>query len=99
MAISIIRELGPLITAVMVIGRSGSAFAAEIGTMKVTEEVDALETIEDFKVSEIATPRTFTKWHHIGNFRMQYMVVLGQHFVPVRFDPHRESEILREYTN
>jgi branched-chain amino acid transport system substrate-binding protein len=61
--------------------------------------VDALETIENFKVSEIATPRTFTKWHHIGNFQMQYMVVLGQHFVPVRFDPHRESEILKEYKN
>jgi branched-chain amino acid transport system substrate-binding protein len=59
--------------------------------------VDALETIENYKVSEIATPRTFTKWHHIGNFRMQYMVVLAQHFVPVRFDPHRESEILKEY--
>ncbi len=59
--------------------------------------VDALETIENYKISEIATPRTFTKWHHIGNFRMQYMVVLGQHFVPVRFDPHRESEILKEY--
>ncbi len=59
--------------------------------------VDALETIENYKVSEIATPRTFTKWHHIGNFRMQYMVVIGQHFVPVRFDPHRESEILQEY--
>jgi branched-chain amino acid transport system substrate-binding protein len=59
--------------------------------------VDALETIENYKVSEIATPRTFTKWHHIGNFRMQYMVVLGQHFVPVRFDPYRESEILKEY--
>jgi branched-chain amino acid transport system substrate-binding protein len=59
--------------------------------------VDALETIENYKVSEIATPRTFTKWHHIGNFSMQYMVVLGQHFVPVRFDPHRESEILKEY--
>jgi branched-chain amino acid transport system substrate-binding protein len=61
--------------------------------------VDALETIENFKISEIATPRTFTKWHHIGNFRMQYMVVLGQHFVPVRFDPHRESEILKDYKN
>jgi branched-chain amino acid transport system substrate-binding protein len=59
--------------------------------------VDALETIENYRVSEIATPRTFTKWHHIGNFRMQYMVVLGQHFVPVRFDPHRESEILKEF--
>jgi phospholipid/cholesterol/gamma-HCH transport system permease protein len=44
-AISMSRELGPLITAIVVIGRSGSAFAAEIGTMKVTEEIDALETM------------------------------------------------------
>ena len=39
------RELGPLMTAIVVIGRSGSAFAAEIGTMKVNEEIDALETM------------------------------------------------------
>jgi phospholipid/cholesterol/gamma-HCH transport system permease protein len=44
-SISITRELGPLITAIVVIGRSGSAFAAEIGTMRVTEELDALETM------------------------------------------------------
>src|ERR1700740_2487340 len=44
-AVSMTRELGPLITAIVVIGRSGSAFAAEIGTMKVSEEIDALETM------------------------------------------------------
>ena len=44
-AITITRELGPLITAIVVIGRSGSAFAAELGTMRVTEEIDALETM------------------------------------------------------
>src|SRR5580692_10220328 len=38
-ALSMSRELGPLITAIVVIGRSGSAFAAEIGTMKVNEEI------------------------------------------------------------
>jgi phospholipid/cholesterol/gamma-HCH transport system permease protein len=41
-ALSMSRELGPLITAIVVIGRSGSAFAAELGTMKVSEEIDAL---------------------------------------------------------
>ena len=41
--VSVTRELGPLVTAVLVAGRSGSAIAAEIGTMRVTEEVDALE--------------------------------------------------------
>jgi phospholipid/cholesterol/gamma-HCH transport system permease protein len=44
-AISITRELGPLVAAIVVIGRSGSAFAAEIGTMRVTEELDALKTM------------------------------------------------------
>jgi phospholipid/cholesterol/gamma-HCH transport system permease protein len=56
-AISIIRELGPLITAIIVIGRSGSAFAAEIGTMKVTEEVDALETMGVRPASFLVAPK------------------------------------------
>ena len=43
--LSMARELSPLITAIIVAGRSGSAYAAQIGTMKVTEEVDALRTI------------------------------------------------------
>jgi phospholipid/cholesterol/gamma-HCH transport system permease protein len=44
-AVSMTRELGPLITAIIVAGRSGSAFAAELGTMKVSEEIDALQTM------------------------------------------------------
>jgi len=40
-----VRELSPLMTAIMLAGRSGSAFAAEIGTMKVNEELNALETM------------------------------------------------------
>ena len=40
-----LRELGILMTAIMVAGRSGSAFAAQIGTMKLTEEIDAMRTI------------------------------------------------------
>lgn len=43
--ISITRELAPLMTAILVAGRSGSSFAAEIGTMKVSEEIDALKTM------------------------------------------------------
>src|SRR5919108_3593968 len=43
--LSILRELGPLMTAIVVAGRSGSAFAAELGTMKVREEIDALVTM------------------------------------------------------
>lgn len=43
--LSMLREMGPLLTAIIVAGRSGSAFTAQIGTMKVTEEVDAMRTI------------------------------------------------------
>jgi len=56
-ALSMTRELGPLITAILVIGRSGSAFAAEIGTMKVTEEIDALETMALDPVHFLVTPK------------------------------------------
>jgi len=56
-ALSMTRELGPLITAVIVIGRSGSAFAAEIGTMKVTEEIDALETMAIHPVGFLVAPK------------------------------------------
>ena len=44
-SLSLVRELGPLMTAILVAGRSGSAFAAEIGTMTVNEEVAALDTM------------------------------------------------------
>jgi phospholipid/cholesterol/gamma-HCH transport system permease protein len=44
-SLSMVRELGPIMTAIIVAGRSGSAFAAEIGTMKISDEVDALFTM------------------------------------------------------
>lgn len=56
-AISMSRELGPLMTAIVVIGRSGSAFAAEIGTMKVNEEIDALETMALEPVHFLVAPK------------------------------------------
>jgi phospholipid/cholesterol/gamma-HCH transport system permease protein len=44
-ALTVLRELGPLITAIILAGRTGSAIAAEIGTMKINEEIDALTTM------------------------------------------------------
>jgi len=44
-ALAMLRELSPLLTAIIIAGRSGSAYTAQIGTMKVTEEIDALRTI------------------------------------------------------
>ena len=54
-----LRELGVLMTAIMVAGRSGSAFAAQIGTMKLTEEVDAMRTIGVSPVEALVLPRIF----------------------------------------
>jgi phospholipid/cholesterol/gamma-HCH transport system permease protein len=52
------RELGVLLTAIMVAGRSASAFAAQLGTMKLTEEVDAMRTLGLDPVEVLVLPRT-----------------------------------------
>jgi phospholipid/cholesterol/gamma-HCH transport system permease protein len=52
-----VRELATLMTAIMVAGRSGSAFAAQIGTMKLTEEIDAMRTIGVSPVEALVIPR------------------------------------------
>ena len=57
LAIGLFRELGPIITAIVLAGRSGSAFAAEIGTMKVDEELDALTTMGLPPVRFLVLPR------------------------------------------
>lgn len=59
LAIGLFRELGPLMTAIVLAGRSGSAFAAEIGTMKVDEELDALTTMGLPPVRFLVLPRVF----------------------------------------
>jgi len=55
--LSMLRELGPLLTAIILAGRSGSAFAAELGTMKVSEEIDALTTMGLEPVRFLVVPR------------------------------------------
>ena len=58
-AVTLTRELAPLITAIIVAGRVGSAIAAEIGTMKVSQEVDALTVMGIDPVSYLVVPRVF----------------------------------------
>lgn len=55
--LALTRELGPVLTALMVTGRVGSSIAAEIGTMKVTEQIDALETIAVNPIHYLVVPR------------------------------------------
>ena len=56
-AVGFTRELGPLLTAIVVSGRSGSAFSAEIGTMVVTSEIDALRTLALDPVEFVLAPK------------------------------------------
>ncbi|MCX8036384.1 MAG: MlaE family lipid ABC transporter permease subunit, partial [Candidatus Sumerlaeia bacterium] len=56
-ALSVIRELGPVLTALMVTGRAGSSMAAEIGIMRISEQIDALDTMDIDPVHFLASPR------------------------------------------
>ena len=56
-AVAMARELGPVLTALAVAGRVGASITAELGTMKVTEQIDALETLATNPVSYLVTPR------------------------------------------
>lgn len=58
--LSIVRELGPLMTAIIAAGRSGASFAAEIGTMKVSDEVDALQTMGFDRTRFLVTPKVLS---------------------------------------
>ncbi|MBI4353250.1 MAG: ABC transporter permease [Candidatus Omnitrophica bacterium] len=56
-SISITREIGPVLTALVVAGRVGASIAAELGSMKVTEQIDALETLATNPVKYLVAPR------------------------------------------
>ncbi len=56
-ALPLIREMGPVLTAIMVIARAGSAMAAEIGIMRISEQIDALETMDINPIRYLISPR------------------------------------------
>jgi phospholipid/cholesterol/gamma-HCH transport system permease protein len=58
-ALSLFRELGPVMTGLMIAARSGSSMAAHIGTMRVTQQIDALEVLAVDPVSYLISPRIF----------------------------------------
>ena len=58
--ISVVKELGPVLAAVMLAGRVGGALTAELGTMKVTEQIDAIESMGTDPVKYLVAPRC---WH------------------------------------
>jgi len=74
-SIAMIKELGPIMTAIIVAGRTGSAFAAEIGTMKVNEEVDALIVMGFDPIKFLAVPRVFAVM-----FTMPFLTIFSDLF-------------------
>ncbi|HEV8290970.1 MAG TPA: ABC transporter permease, partial [Tepidisphaeraceae bacterium] len=92
--IAVLRELGPLITAVLLAGRSGSAFAAEVGTMKITEELSALESMGIHSVRFLAVPRVLAAMMvtpllcvvcNAMGILGGYLVMAGFGFTPLRY--------------
>src|SRR3990172_3868211 len=85
-ALSMARELGPVLTGLMVTGRAGSAMATELGTMRVTEQIDALYTMAVNPVKYLVSPRILA-----GVFMLpvlgiitDFVGVLGGYFVAVK---------------
>ena len=70
--LSITRELAPVLAGLMVAGRAGAAIAAEIGTMKVTEQIDALKTLSTNPFSYLVTPRVLA-----GILSLPFLVIIG----------------------
>ena len=70
--LSITRELAPVLAGLMVAGRSGAAIAAEIGTMKVTEQIDALKTLSTNPFCYLVVPRVIA-----GIISLPFLVLIG----------------------
>jgi phospholipid/cholesterol/gamma-HCH transport system permease protein len=92
--LSIFRELGPLLTAFVLASRSGSAFAAEIGTMKVNEEIDALTTMGIDRVQFLVIPRVLaavfvmpllTMFNNLFGLIGCGLVMISLGFAPITF--------------
>ncbi|GBE04980.1 MAG TPA: ABC transporter permease [Nitrospirae bacterium] len=71
-ALSMTRELGPVLTALIVTGRAGAAMAAELGTMRVTEQIDALETLATNPVKYLVVPRFLS-----GTVMLPFLTVIS----------------------
>ncbi len=92
------RELGVLMTAIMVAGRSGSAFAAQLGTMKLTEEIDAMRTIGVSPIEALVLPRLIAStlmMPLLGFFAMILSMVGGGLLCWISLDIPPETYVLR----
>jgi ABC transport permease subunit len=79
------RELGPVLTALMIAGRSGSSMATTLGTMRVTEQIDAMEVMAADPVHYLVTPRLFATliMSPLLNMLFVFIGMVGAYFVAV----------------
>lgn len=84
-SVAMLRELGPLITGLMLAGRVGSSMAAEIGTMKVTEQIDALRSMAVHPIDYLVTPRFLAMLISVPLLNAQAVVLglLGSYLIGV----------------
>lgn len=84
-ALSLVRELGPVLTGLMVAGRAGSAIAAEIGTMRITEQIDALRTLCIDTWQYLMVPRIFASTFILPFLTLFTMLfgTIGGYFISV----------------
>ncbi len=85
-SLSMTRELGPVLTGLMVAGRAGASMAAELGTMRVTEQIDALHTMATNPMKYLVVPRFLAStimMFFLSGLGM-YIGILGGYFVGVK---------------
>jgi len=93
---SLTRELGPVLTALMVTGRSGSAMTTELGTMRVTEQIDALTTMAVNPIQYLVVPRIVASVLMLPVLAMVFNVVgfIGAYGVSVTFGDQSAGSFL-----
>ena len=96
-ALSMTRELGPVLTALIVTGRAGAAMAAELGTMRVTEQIDALETLATNPVKHLIVPRFISGLIMLPSLTVISVVIgiIGGYFVTVALLGASESTYMK----
>jgi phospholipid/cholesterol/gamma-HCH transport system permease protein len=99
-ALSMTRELGPVLTALMVTARAGSAMAAELGTMRVTEQIDALSVMAANPVKHLIVPRVVAGviMLPILTIVSDFMGILGGYFVGVMVLNINEGVFIKNIT-
>ena len=95
-SVAICRELGPVLTALMVTGRVGAAMSAEIGTMKVTEQIDALRSLAVHRIEREGQPEEWADdRHESGDARQRHLAVRDRRAVPEQRQEARGRQIRR----